>query len=352
VVLSNILALSASGAPGPITIRLATTLKPASQTGSMPTIVQRSRLARHSLCSSRSGGSLSYNYPIKPFKRQHAIRAYFGDPRTPSGKYAVFAPGAFGSFNFHSGVDISAPDGTPVYSVVSGKAIARPGNVKVYTKDGRRFQYYHITPAVKLKRHVVAYKTVIGHIQAPHGHVHLIEVDGKTLQNPLAPGHLEPYRDKTAPVVDGVHFNDDLGGPVNSSQLKNVIQIAADTHDMPAVPILGNWPGLGVTPATVEWKLQSADGIVVVPSQTVADFRKTEPGNEDFWRIFAAGTHQNKYGSKDVRRVTLVGLYSYNLTPSGLDTRTLSNGVYTLTVGAADTCGNSGSLSAQITIAN
>jgi hypothetical protein len=182
--------------------------------------------------------------------------------------------------------------------------------------------------------------------------VHLIEVDGKTLQNPLAPGHLEPYRDKTAPVVDGVHFNDDLGGPVNSSQLKNVIQIAADTHDMPAVPILGNWPGLGVTPATVEWKLQSADGIVVVPSQTVADFRKTEPGNEDFWRIFAAGTHQNKYGSKDVRRVTLVGLYSYNLTPSGLDTRTLSNGVYTLTVGAADTCGNSGSLSAQITIAN
>ncbi|HEY4977188.1 MAG TPA: hypothetical protein VII05_07570 [Gaiellaceae bacterium] len=352
VILPNALTLSATGMPRPIQILAITTPKAALGAATMPTIVQRSHLARHSSCSVRSGSSLSYHYPIKPFNRQHRIRGYFADPRTPSGKRSVFAPGARGPFNFHSGVDILAADGTPVYSVVSGKTIAHPGNVKVYTTDGRRFQYYHIVPSVHSGQHVVAYKTVIGHIQAPHGHVHLIEVDGRTIQNPLAPGHLEPYRDKTAPVVDGVHFTGNQGLQADPLRLNGVIHIAADTHDMPALPIVGNWPGLGVTPAAVTWELRSADGSVVVPSHMIVDFRRTEPGNKDFWKVFAVGTHQNKYGSKHVRRVTLVGLYSYNLTPSGLDTRTLSNGVYVLTVSAADTCGNIGSLSAQITIAN
>ncbi len=245
-----------------------------------------------------------------------------------------------------------AADGTPVYSVVSGLAIAHQGNVKVYTNNDRRFQYYHISPSIKAKQCVVAYKTVIGHIQAPHGHVHLIEVDGKTIRNPLAPGHLEPYHDKTAPVVDGVHFSDDQGRLVDSSQLKGVIYVTTNAHDMPALPILHDWPGLGVTPATVTWELHSTDGRVVIRSQTVADFRRTDPGNQDFWKIYAAGTHQNKYGDKNLRRVRQVGLYSYNLTPSGLDTRTLLNGTYVLTVKASDTYANHGSRSESITIAN
>src|SRR5436305_11486412 len=69
------------------------------------------------------GSASAYPWPFKPFDRQHPIRGFFGDPRT------VFQNGALaggfegpGFFSFHQGIDIAAPDGTPVYPVVSGIA--------------------------------------------------------------------------------------------------------------------------------------------------------------------------------------------------------------------------------------
>lgn len=222
----------------------------------------------------------------------------------------------------------------------------------VQTSGGRWFQYYHITPAVQAGQYVTAYKTVLGYVLATHLHVHLTEVIGGRVQNPLAPGHLEPYRDKTAPVIDSVRVTKSRDRRANPLRLKGIVHISADAHDMPALPVQGNWAGLGVTPATISWELRGRKGSVVVPRQTVADFRRTEPLNGHFWKTFAAGTRQNKYGDKDLRKVKLVGLFSFNLTPSGLDTRTAPNGTYRLIVKAADTCGNSGSLSAQIEIKN
>jgi hypothetical protein len=138
-----------------------------------------------------------------------------------------------------------------------------------------------------------------------------------------------------------------------SLRIKGLVHIAVEAHDMPALPIQDTWAGLGVTPAVVSWNLQAADGIVFVPRQTVVDFRQTEPRNESFWKTYAAGTHQNKYGFRYPWRATLVGRYSYNLTPpSGLDTRNLPTGTYILTVGVADTAGNNGSLGMRITVTN
>src|SRR5918992_5831090 len=46
-----------------------------------------------------------YGWPVKPFDRQHPVRGYFGDPRIG---------GAHGtSKQFHFGIDVSAPNGTP-----------------------------------------------------------------------------------------------------------------------------------------------------------------------------------------------------------------------------------------------
>src|SRR4051794_41180180 len=63
-----------------------------------------------------------YGWPVKPFDRQHPIRGSFGDPRTvfldsPTRAALYTGPGVF---SFHPGVDVWAPDGTPVYAVVSG----------------------------------------------------------------------------------------------------------------------------------------------------------------------------------------------------------------------------------------
>ena len=53
----------------------------------------------------------AYGWPVKPFHRQHPVRGFFGDPRigmTPKGMLS----------SFHFGIDVSCPNGTPVYATL------------------------------------------------------------------------------------------------------------------------------------------------------------------------------------------------------------------------------------------
>ena len=90
-------------------------------------------------------GAAAYPWPVKPFNKQHPIRANFGDPRT------IFQLGLFqngiagpGTFLFHNGIDIAAKDGTSVYPVMSGvvklldrnQATIRKRGQLLLTKDG------------------------------------------------------------------------------------------------------------------------------------------------------------------------------------------------------------------------
>src|SRR5207237_1482099 len=87
------------------------------------TMLRSSRLvlAALVLALAAAGGASAYPWPIKPFNKQHPIRGFFGDPRTVF-ENGVLAGGfdGLGFFSFHQGIDISAPDGTPIYPVVSG----------------------------------------------------------------------------------------------------------------------------------------------------------------------------------------------------------------------------------------
>jgi hypothetical protein len=188
----------------------------------------------------------------------------------------------------------------------------------------------------------------------PHfNHVHLSEIIGGVAHNPLDPGHLTPYRDRTVPVVEALRFTASGGAAVNPLRLHGSVAIAAEAYDMPALPIVGDWPGLGVTPALVQWSLRADDGRVVIPWQTTRDFRLTQPSDHDYWTVFGPGTHQNKYGENYPLKILIVGEYFSNLTPSGsLDTRGLANGEYLLSVKVADTCGNASMLSQGIAIVN
>src|SRR5438270_6544300 len=60
-----------------------------------------------------------YGWPVKPFHQEHPVRGNLGDPRTvfltPPTPESVLVGG--GSFSFHQGVDISAPNGTAAYPV-------------------------------------------------------------------------------------------------------------------------------------------------------------------------------------------------------------------------------------------
>jgi murein DD-endopeptidase MepM/ murein hydrolase activator NlpD len=318
-------------------------------------VAQAAARASPAVCERPRLGRLAYGYPVRPFGRQHPIRGNFGDPRTLVGEsgFGADTPRSPGSFTFHNGVDISAPTATAVYPVVSGVArIGYADEVIVVTADGRRFQYFHIRPAVRPGQRVTAYRTLLGRILPGWGHVHLTEIDGFRVHNPVDPGHLEPYRDQTSPAVDALLFSSENGQALDPQKLRGRVLIAANARDTPPLPVPGPWFDFPVTPALVAWRLATAKGRIVLPERVTVDFRHREPPNRDFWRVYAAGTYQNfpVFGHRYFFRRP--GRYLFNLTPTPLDTRRLPDGDYILTVAAADVCGNRGSLSERVRIRN
>lgn len=126
-------------------------------------------------------------WPIKPFHRQHAIRAGLNELRPA---------------NFHVAVDIQAKNSQPVYAIQSGYASIRyPGTGDVNVDVGN-FYYWHINPAVSNGQYVTAYRTVIGHVLSGFYHVALSEGSSSGYLNPLRPGgSLLPYSDTEPPVL-------------------------------------------------------------------------------------------------------------------------------------------------------
>jgi hypothetical protein len=334
-------ALSLSTAPG--------------QTAGAIVVVRRWLPAIRPICDLSLRGPLTYHYPVRPFLVQHPIRGNFGDPRTlvDEGYVGSDTPHTPGSFTFHNGVDISAPAGTAVYPVVSGRAtIGYADEVIVATGDDRVFQYFHIKPLIHPGQRVIAYRTILGPVLPEALHVHLTEIDGFRVHNPVDPGHLEPYTDHTVPEVLGVLFSDPANQPVDPTGLHGTVYLAADAEDEPPLPVPVPWLGFPVTPALVSWRLTTSTGATVVPPTIVADFRHTLPPNRDFWRVYAAGTYQNFPVFGHIYFFGKRGRYLFNLTPNGLDTSRLHNGTYVLGVQVADVCGNRGLFAERIAVHN
>jgi murein DD-endopeptidase MepM/ murein hydrolase activator NlpD len=298
----------------------------------------------------------AYPWPVKPFFKQHPIRANFGDPRTLF-TLSFFDDGIEGpgEFSFHNGIDISAPDGTAVYPVMSGTVRnITPDEMVVDTGLGRSFQYYHLNSEVLDDTKVVAKKTVLGYIAKGWGHVHLGELRGTKIWNPLAKGGIAPYRDKTRPTVASIEFRkEDTLSTFDPLAVCGRIKIVTEAYDTPQVKVPGSFANFPVAPALVTWTLRRVGtGEVIAGPVNVADFRGTLPLNGDFWNVYARGTYQNapRFGPRQFG--LMPGRLIYNLTPAGLDTRTLTNGVYQVTVRAADIKDNAGSLSQRFTVFN
>src|SRR6266508_862580 len=82
----------------------------------------------------------TYGWPVKPFNRQHPVRAYLNDPRN----------GHMDAKTFHFGIDVSAPDGTAVYAVEAGEVFLARGREAVAVKGATAiFGYWHVKPAVR-----------------------------------------------------------------------------------------------------------------------------------------------------------------------------------------------------------
>lgn len=143
-------------------------------------------------------------WPIKPFHRQHGLRAGLNELRLGS---------------LHVGLDIQARNGQAVYAIQSGsaKVFRDPAGTDSAVQVGN-YQYIHIIPSVGDGQYVDAYDTVIGHVVTPAGHVHLSELRNRfgmstegNLLDPLRPGGrvLAPYADTIGPVVGPLRLFDD-----------------------------------------------------------------------------------------------------------------------------------------------
>jgi hypothetical protein len=312
-------------------------------------------------CSARTRSALdgctgAYGWPVRPFDHAHPIRGGFGDPRTrfdaPRTEQALLE--SDGSFSFHQGVDINAPDGSPVYAVSSGTVTrARGQRVTVMCSNGRAFQYWHIYEKARVGQRVEPGKTLIGFILPKREHVHLTELVKGRAVNPVAPGHLTPYRDTTSPeVLDITIRANERGGEQLPGDVHGRVFFVAEAVDMPALAVRGRWEGsYPVTPARLIWRIEG-NGRVVIRERVARDVRRSLPKNDRFWQTFARGTCQNwpVFDSRHYRFET--GRQLFTLSAGRFDTRRLRDGVYELVVTASDTAGNRAERRLRITVQN
>jgi hypothetical protein len=303
-------------------------------------------------------GAAAYSWPFKPFNKQHPIRGFFGDPRTVyvNGVLAGGFDGP-GFFSFHQGIDISAPDGTPIYPVASGTAHylgAATLNVDAGPNkagDEVIFQYFHIVPIVGEGVQVYAKKTILGYVQPPFQHVHLTEINGTHSVNPLQAGHLTPYADHTKPTIRDVSFRNQTGTLQTPLGLCGRVELAVDAFDTPPMRVPGKFSGLPVAPALVRWNIARLNGAGVVPWRTAADFRTTVPGNAHFTDVYAKGSYENAPRFGNQQYTSMPGKYLF-LLAGNFDTTSLANGAYRLNARVSDERGNTAAFTERFSVLN
>ena len=219
-----------------------------------------------------------YGWPVKPFNRQHPVRGFFGDPRIG---------GAHGSSKqFHFGVDVSAPNGTPVFATISGTvSFIHPDALSVAAGGGLSFEYWHIVPTVRAGQRVSAYETVIGHVEKPWAHVHFSERRNGVYVNPLRRGAMRPFADDADPRVRAVDLRDG--------------ELTADVEDETPMAVPAPWSSLPVMPAVVRWRISGERW------RTVVDFRTTIPSASAFHAIYSRATRQNHANLPGLYRIRL-----------------------------------------------
>jgi hypothetical protein len=124
--------------------------------------------------------------------------------------------------------------------------------------------------------------------------------------------------------------------------VRGAVDVVAEAHDTPPLPVPAPWAGLPVTPVRLRWRVLREQR-VVRRWHTPVDFSRRLIPKERFRSVYAPGTRQNHAGSPGLYRFYLAHTWS---------TDRLSDGPYRLEVEAADLGGNVGTLGLPFTLAN
>lgn len=278
----------------------------------------------------------SYAWPLKPFHRQHPVRGFFGDPRVHGETHS-----------FHFGVDISAPDGTPVYATLTGRIYVEPERpetvaIRSAADPSVVFSYWHLVPTVRTGQHAVAQGTMIGRIARGWGHVHFAESVGGQYRNPLRPGAMRPFSDSAAPVVTAVGVERHQE-PVGFQSVTGKVDLVVDTFDRTPLAVPAPWRNMPVMPVFVRWRILSETGRPMARWATAVDFRLTIPPARAFKSIFAARTRQNHPNRAGRYRVYLARNWNAS---------ELAAGGYRIQASVTDVAGNTAGVTARIVVAS
>jgi len=206
-----------------------------------------------------------FGWPIKPFHREHGLRAGLNELR----------PGSL-----HVAVDIQARSGAAVYALQPGVAeVLSPGTVDVRVRVGS-YIYWHIDPSVSDGETVVPFETVLGHILFNYGHMALSELNTEgEYVNPLRPGGivLRPYANHAPPEIATPAVAAD--GQVIVAAYSPQSFVETTTYPTPVL-----------APAALAYRLYTAQGAALTPLEWA--FRGTHllPFDERDL-IYAPGAH-------------------------------------------------------------
>jgi hypothetical protein len=279
-----------------------------------------------------SAAHATYGWPLKPFDEQHPVRSFFDDPRAEGTAATAF----------HFGIDISAPDGTPVYAVVPGVVRLQPDAVALVADTGDRvFSYWHVAPTVADGTHV-ATDEAIATIKPGFGHVHFTEIHEGRYVNPLRPGGIAPYVDSTSPTVDSL-FAAVGTTKLSLDSLHGRADLLVDCYDTPPPPLPRSpWNLTRVAPALIRWRLVP-QGETSARWRTAVDFRSYLAPRASFSSVYAPWTTLNRPD----RPARLVYYLAH-----GWDSARVPNGRYRLEVAVFDSQGNSARAGIWLTVAN
>jgi hypothetical protein len=291
-----------------------------------------------------AGTARAYDWPVKPFDRQHPVRGTFDDPRTRTGRVDQDPTNPQ---SFHDGVDIQAPDGTPVYAIAGGQVfIVNPYAVAVVSPSWSdsaplSFGYWHVDPVV-FDHQTVAAHQLLGFVRPGAGHVHLSEERFGRYVNPLRLGGLSPYRDRTRPVINSLGLRPCTPfGEIVPTDVSGCVDLVANVSDPPAMRLSGDWANEVQPPFRLSWGGLYSHGWQPLHAREAVEFDHLWQGPlED---VYAPGTRQNLPGRP--------GTYYFWLARN-LDTTLLGNGVHTVWVTAWDIRGNEKTSRLTFTVSN
>lgn len=272
-------------------------------------------------CSTGCRPAARGGWPLRPFHRQHAIRAAINELRTGS---------------LHSGIDVQARNGQAVYAMQGGTATVAGRGFDAHVRVGR-FVYWHIRPWVRTGQYVVPYSTVLGTIVAPAGHVHVTDQLGRVELNPLRPGGrvLRPWRDTAPPVVGIPLFRRDRG-------------VTVEAYDPQSFVVRTTYPTPVLAPAALAWRLRTHRG------RRIGGLRWALRGTRVYpfslaRRIYAPGARGGGFRCF-ARHPRCTPTWRYRLA-GGLAPRLprLAPGRYVLTIYAWDWAGNASALDVRFT---